>query len=167
MTPCDLPSDQPNEVQRIQPLRNRGKLFLGKLQILLANIGLANHNIFLYGLLMFFFLTLVINYILSQLLQKLIAPHSILLTSRKQRKILFPECTGLWGTGTQYTIYICVTKSDKIMSSIPLIVLFIPWHYVGGRLQQEESQEGQQKRQRCSGPKNTRKDETEALDLYR
>ena len=35
--------------------------------------------------------------------------------------------------GNRYTIYVLL-KSDKIMSSIPLIVLLIQWQYVGGRL---------------------------------
>jgi len=65
------------------------------------------------------------------------ALHSILLISRKQRKILFPECTGLWGTGTLY-IYVLI-KSDEIMSSIPPncvahTMALCRWEIIAGRI---------------------------------
>jgi hypothetical protein len=85
---------------------------------------------------MFFFLTLVINCILSQLLQKLIALHSILLTSRKKRKILFSECTGLWGTGT---LYLCVAKirQNNVFHSTNCVahtMALCRWEIIAGRI---------------------------------
>jgi hypothetical protein len=116
--------------------KNRGKIIPKKTANSVGEHRIGNHNIFLYGLLMFFFLTLVINCILSQLLQKLIALHSILLTSRKKRKILFSECTGLWGTGT---LYLCVAKirQNNVFHSTNCVahtMALCRWEIIAGRI---------------------------------
>jgi hypothetical protein len=67
-------------------------------------------------------------------LQKEIALHRILLTSQKQRKISFSECTALLGTGTIYNrvirkISVCISTN-----SVAHTMQLFRWELIAGRI---------------------------------